>query len=471
MNDLAYEDLDFPVYVNSAPVMKLKAEDSKERDIILDVTLSDTIKIAELCGGSVLNIGDTRNGKSQAMMDINRYHFGGEASDEGKSNWIVARNDFTANGQYETIDQSQIGEGRGKISDARVLRKENLEAMCTSLDEVNLALPEVQVEFFGMAEGRHNSEKLGKDGYHFFQASCNINRVNGDFAGTSVINRALLNRFMITLDHDRYRSTDKDRDLIDERKASGKLMLAPIRDISDKILKAHEGIEEKASQRNPFIDAYTRVLSSGLDYCNKDEDKLKKRIWPTRCGSCDFAENDLCSLVKHSNTGTIGALKKFVFGTEYLMKLKYGDDISIDPASLVFEAFKLTTYHGNLNEVEINSVYYGEDQELMEAAVKKLKNRLKSIKGSVDTAISSALENGSAETRFLEVHYSTMDSTQGDYLPYTKENRNSLDEAVKSRKDLSYEVVSPFDSFAEQTGIRMDWFKGYLESIIKTNTK
>ncbi|MBU4069647.1 MAG: hypothetical protein KJ646_01570 [Nanoarchaeota archaeon] len=459
---LVYEDLHFPTYVNSRTAMVLGYNNGKE-DRVLEVPVSEVMKAVELAGGSVLNVGDTRTGKSQAMMDIHRHHFGGDADSGGRANWIVARNDFTADGYYMTIDQSKYGEGNGMLSEARVPVEKRVKALATSVDEINLAIPEMQVEYFGIGEGRHRDIELGEEGYFLFQASCNMNRVNGDFAGTSKINRALLNRIMVTIDHDRYRRTDEDDDVLSERTASGRLNLAPIRDISGKILSVHNEIKKASSKREPWSDAYLRILSSGLDYCEKDKDKLKKRAWPIRCGDCDFSQKDLCSLVKHSNTGTVGALKRFMLGTDYLMKLKHGN-ISIDPLDLMLESFKFTTYHGNLNEIEINSRYYGEDQELMEDVVDKLREKIEPVKKYIDLAVDNAFNNNLPELRFIDIGAGQDKKS----IVYSQENLSKLDKIKSQGKQLEFRVVAPFDNFASDTGIRMDWLKGYLESLGKS---
>jgi hypothetical protein len=97
MTGLTYEELDFPTFVNTRKAMEVTGWKGNKKERIV-LPLSDVVKIAVLSGASLLNIGDTRSGKSQVMMDIHRNWLGGDADDTGRSNWNIARNDFTAEG-------------------------------------------------------------------------------------------------------------------------------------------------------------------------------------------------------------------------------------------------------------------------------------------------------------------------------------------------------------------------------------
>jgi len=455
MSAIEYKDMEFPNFVNTHSAIKVtgyKSDGAKE-EIVLP--LSDVAKIVVLSGCSLLNIGDTRCGKSRLMRDIHQHYFGGDADNTGRSNWNVARNDFTADSFFMTVDQSKIGEGKGMLAEARVPVLKRTGALCNIMDEINLAIPEVQVEFFGMAEGRHKGMLLGNDGYHLFMASCNLNRVNGDFAGTSQINRALLNRMGVTIDFDYFKMTDKDLDLVLRRPKDESL-----RDISDKILAAYDEIKTAAEQRDPWLDAYLRVFSSGLDYCSKDGDKLKKRAWPVKCGNCDSAGKDLCSLVKQSNTGTTELMRRFATGITYLINLKHPGFASLEPLDLALEAFKFTTYHGNLNGIETASTYSGEDQEQMADVVAKMREAIKPVKNYIDDAIDSAV-NGTYETRVILVG--------GEHRIYSPGDMQKL-----QANKIEYELVDTtqvFNEFGEKTGMRLDWLPDYLKSLAGKGAK
>src|SRR3989344_8782345 len=142
MNEkLSYEDFEFPIFVNSHPAVNVKTDKGR-----VTLTLSDVIKTAVISGTSFLNIGDTRCGKSRVMRDIHRTYFGGEADDGGKSNWNVARNTFSSGAYFMTIDQSKVGQGKDNLlTEARVPVERRVRALCNVVDEINLALPEVQV--------------------------------------------------------------------------------------------------------------------------------------------------------------------------------------------------------------------------------------------------------------------------------------------------------------------------------------
>ncbi len=145
-----YEELHLPTFVNSRTALVLRAYDKEGKASLIDVLFSDIPKAGVLSGCSMLSIGDTRCGKSQLMMDIHRNYFGGSVDNGCKSNKIVARNNFVAESFYRTIDQDRIGEGKGMLSEARVPVDRRVTALFTNIEEINLAIPEVQVEFFGV---------------------------------------------------------------------------------------------------------------------------------------------------------------------------------------------------------------------------------------------------------------------------------------------------------------------------------
>jgi len=463
---LTAEDLNFPTFNNSHTAMNLESYDSKGNKKIIDVPLYQIVQAGVLSCSPMLLLGDTRCGKSLAMMDIHRNYFGGDSDNNGHSNWNVARNDFTANSYFMTIDQSKVGEGKDyKLNEARVPVKQRVESLCNNMDELNLMIPEMQVEAFGMAEGRHNDIPLGKEGYSLFLSSCNINKNNGDFSGISQINRALLNRIPITIDFDTFNATDEDRNVMEAKGVTGRLELASIRDLSEKILSAYKEIKSNSSKIEPWFNAYLRIFSSGLDYCNFDSDHFKKSVWPSRCGNCKSTKKDLCSLVKQSATGTAASMKRFAGGINYIVELNHGQDVKIDPMSLALECFKFTTYHGNLNKSIISSKYFGEDQGLMRDVIKKLKDSIKPLKPYIDMAIESAI-NGNPTTEFICINNDGKEITN-IFSEKLKKNLNSL----SKNKNISYKIIDPFNdkidgkSFEETNGFRMNWFKGYLDFI------
>jgi hypothetical protein len=447
-------------------------EAGKEEQTPITLPASDIPKVVEIIGGHLFAPGDTRTGKSQLISDIHRNHFGGSADDGGKSNWIPTGNSFTSEGYFMTLDQSKIGEGKGMLNESRVPVKARIGALCNMLDEVNLTIPEVQPEYFGIGENRHKDIPLGKDGYCLCMATCNLNKVNGDFAGASQLNRALLNRFGIGLDIDYYHATDEDKNEVNRRMATGTLKLAPIRDISEKILGAYEEINKRAGESEPYLDAYLRFFSSGLAFCSKDKDSRKKKVWPMKCGECDFQKDNLesrvCHLAKHSNQGTLEGIKRFAVGMKYLVELKHGEDVQVNPFELALESFKFTTYHGNLNQIETMSTYGGEDQEHMEEVVSRLRKSIEPYTNYINSCIESALK-GNAEIRFIQ-----MGDTYEIYSEEIEEKLKALSKGSPKKSKITYTIAEPFKnlngkSFEDATGLSIGWFKGYLEFISKVN--
>lgn len=464
--ELNYEELALHNYKNSHIAMSLPAK-VKGEDRIIEVPFSDIAKACVLGGINWLNIGYTRGGKSQLMMDIARGYFGGDAEQDGKANWLNARNEFSADAYFMDLNQDKFGEGKGLISKARVPNERHISSLCTVIDELNLCIPQKQVEFFGIGEARHQGISLGKEGYHLLMSACNLDRINGDFAGTSEINKALLNRFGVTLDHDFFSPTETDRNEFEMAEKTGKIKLAPPQDLSQKILQAYKEIGQRAKAFNPLFSAYSRFISSGLEHCEKDNDKKKKKIWPSNCASCDFPNRGLCSLVKNSPTGTIEAVKRFANSVAYLLELKYGKDISLDPFDLVLESYKFTTYHGALNSLLAIADFSGEDQEQMNKVVSEMKKAINPIKSFLEKSISLAEKEGVVSTTFCKITApdgrEVLFPKDGSLHKKLEESNERLAEMEKPK--ILYSAINPFENYEQSTGLGIKWLPSFLEFV------
>ncbi|MEK6848056.1 MAG: hypothetical protein AABX65_00295 [Nanoarchaeota archaeon] len=466
---LSYEELAFPNYINTHTALSLPAKVRGE-DKIIEVPFSDIPKACVLGGINFLNIGYTRGGKSQMMMDILRGYFNGdtETCPNGRGNLLYGRNEFTADAYFMDINQEEIGEGQGLLSKARVQNEKRIRALCTTLDELNLCISQKQVEYFMIGEGRHQGISLGEEEYHLLMSACNLDRINGDFAGTSEINKALLNRFGVTLDHDFFAPTEADRNKFEMAKQTGKLKLAPLRDLSPQILEAYREISQRTRSFNPLFAAYSRFISSGLEYCEKDADKRKKKIWPSNCASCDFPNKDLCSLVKHSPTGTIEAVKRFATSMAYLIELKHGSEVVVDPFDLMLESYKFTTYHGALNSLLTISDFSGEDQEQMNKAVFELRKAVAPIKHYLEESILLAERESAVSTNFCRIRKpdgsEVVFPENGSVHARLKETNEGLAKIAKNKK-ISYETFNPFENLAQSTGLSINWLPSFLEFV------
>ncbi len=380
MTNLTYDDIKFPNYVNSSTAVTLKVRDGDNiKD--LPLTLCDVVAAAEIAGLNMLFVSDTGRGKSQLVSDIALHHFGGYNSDEsGSANWTQAR----ANSEVEDLFlRTRIDKDAGVYDsdDATQLKEERVSRPLNVVDEINRAPRVKQNDFFDLAEGRYasrgKSRVLGRDDYALFLATANLNKSNGDFQGTFELDRALLNRAHLTidLDHRLFRPTPEDKIVISERKANPRLKVADPRDVSDKIISEYKRIMDKAKASNPYMLAFSFMIDDGLNFCDKDQFKEKTTTFPMLCGDCTYSGKAMCSLVKSSSDRTTQAVKALAYGLARVAELKTGKPVEVDALDVALQAYKFTTYHGNLNDVAASADFGSRKQELMEQVVTKLGER------------------------------------------------------------------------------------------------
>lgn len=375
MSNLTYEDIRFPNYVNSSTAVTLKVKDGDTvKDLYL--TLCDVVAAAELAGLNMLFVSDTGRGKTQLVSDIAWNHFGGD-DEKGSANWADGRPNFEI---QEIFERTKIDkDARVYDSDnATQLKEERTSRPLFVVDEINRAPKVKQNEFFDLAEGKYTFRarrlNLGREGYALFLATANLNKSNGDFQGTFELDRALLNRAHLTidLDHRLFRPTPEDKIAISERGANPRLKVADSRDVSSKIIDAHKEIMAKARSSDPYMLAFSFMIDEGLNFCDKDQFKEKITTFPMLCGDCTYSGKDLCSLVKSSSDRTTKAVRALAYGLARVAELKTGKPIEVETLDAALQAYKFTTYHGNLNDVVAQADFGSRKQELMEQAVIQL---------------------------------------------------------------------------------------------------
>ena len=353
MSKLTYDDLKFPYYTNSSTAVRLSARIGNEAKTI-ELTLADVVCAAELAGLNMLFISDTGKGKTQLMKDIVWSHFGGD-KEQGKANWAQGSPDF----EIEDLFVHSVVDLTTGIYDSKAVRKidENrIRRPCNVVDEFNRAPKPTQNKFFDFADGNYElagtSHRIGQDGYTLFLATANLNKLNGDFSGTFEMDRALLNRAHLTidLDHKDFSPIPSDKIQIRKRKTNPRVDIAEPRDISLKIVEAHkEIIAMKAN--DPCMSAFEFLIDNGLSHCEKDKYKEKGAAFPMQCVECDApCKNEgLCSLLKGSSERTVDSIAPLAYALSYIASLKFGKDVQISPFDAALQAFRFTTYHGNLN--------------------------------------------------------------------------------------------------------------------------
>ena len=242
-------------------------------------------------------------------------------------------------------------------------------------------------------------------GYSIASATANLG--NGEFQGTFQTDKALYNRLpvVIDLDYQMFQPTEEDEMLRDRlREADPKVKLAPIRDISDKILAAHREIS--VSSANPGLEALavSSFLRFGLKNCQRDKKEggggVKEKVWPLQCQDCTHNSKGeaLCSLVRAPVGRTLEATRKYAVALDYLAKLKNPKQ-RVDAVDLMFKAFELCgAYQHVLNSGVLRTKYTEQNPKMMAEVVQRLK---KDFRDNEDYIMSS-LEEAQKEGRVTE---------------------------------------------------------------------
>ncbi len=379
----AYSDFDLPVYINTSPAINLIGS-VNDKEVIVPLSVPDIMLAQVILGLNCLLISDTGRGKTQLVQGIRDTWFGGSGND-GKANYFVARPKMSSLRQLFEI--TEIDTSEGKYSSRNTHLDENrVQRLLLAVDEMNRIPELMQAELFDLADGTYNfggqSIHLGKDGYSCFIGTANVNR-NGDngFSGTFSFDRALLSRAHVTLDldHPRFRPTPEDKLILAERGYQGpKVKTSEIRDLSSEILVINQTLKTFSKQKDVSRTVFRFLIDEALDYCLRDTWNDKDGCFPMSCPECEH-KSKLCSLAKSSSERTVQAVEGLALGFNYVASMKY-PDIVLDSLDCLLEAFKLTSYHGNLNSVVLAERFNGRRQFMMELVSSKLRDVIDKIK-------------------------------------------------------------------------------------------
>lgn len=298
------------------------------------------LAIAGVLGGvNALYVGDTGTGKSQLAQDFFNYYFNGNQLQGGNAVKIRGRPELDIYEEvYRDLDKEQL----------KWVPNKNIQGIYHFIDELNRCPEVTQNQFFGLGDGfmEHKGMKvhLGRDNYNVMVATANLG--NGEFQGTFETDKALYNRFAITLDFDykMFQPTEEDMMIIDFlRDADPRIKEAPKKDVSNLIIQAEKEIAQNT--RNLGLETFAAInyLRFGLNNCYNESVQSKEKNWPFQCQDCDKNPNaeSLCSLIKSPQPRTINALIKYASALDYLSKLKNPKQ-NIDAVDLIFNAFELT---------------------------------------------------------------------------------------------------------------------------------
>ncbi len=327
--ELTYEDLQFPVYLNSHAVGTIGG---------IALTVSDAINAAQLVKNNVFVGGKKGTGKTQLLFDLYRNRYG------KKGKVFEGRPDLKAEEIYKNINLEKLR--TGLTSDEVVELAQSVHFPFVGADEINRA-PEVsQNELLSVMNGYilHHGDRVNLgDGFSAGIATGNLG--NGGYVGTFKIDDALMDRLHLFLDLDYWKPTDEDMARVDARREiDPRVVEAPVRDISAKIKAAYEAM--KAAETPLEITIVARYLERALDYCKQfpsaeySKDNLRES-WPVICTqkSCDLRDT-YCGQVKAVGERTVKAVKSLARGLQQIVKLKDPESAD-DPLGAIFTAMKL----------------------------------------------------------------------------------------------------------------------------------
>jgi len=467
---LTYEALAFPNYVNTKVVMrfpckKTTCEDSSkpETDFVAEVTLCDLIYVAELARLNTLLVGDTGTGKTQLANDIVWHHFNGTGAD-GKANRTQGRTNTAPTDDLFVRERVNLEKGVFDSKLNREIDHDRTSRVLNFVDEFNRAPEPLQSYSLDQMDGTftfgQDSVPLGTDGYSLFICTANKSEMNTEHTGLFDISRAVLNRMHLTipLDHEKFRKTDADTAAIRSKNPDCRVITPPQQDLSNKIIAANKEITVTAKSCIPEFLLFQYLIENGLRYCAKDKQKEKRGGWPQYCEGCVLfpAPDKFCSTIKQASTRTSKAIISFAVGLDYLMKLKYKLDLAMDPLDLCVEAFSLTAYHGNINDVLLhNEDNQGAPQTAMNTIIEQLKTQIEIIK-------KYRLQNRTLATKIITYQVGSEQAITLNAADPETENCIKRAQKFAERQKVSFtQSARELKQELQAKGIGTDWITAY----------
>ncbi len=334
---LTYQDLELPYFVNSRRVGVIGRT---------PLTVVDATSAAQLAKLNVFLAGRKGCGKSQLLRDVRDSRFG------SRGLIVEGRPDLKTDQLFKIMNLKILREGA--TTDEIVELAQSVQYRFFGADEINRSPEVVQNEFLSIMNGeilhKGNPIPLG-NGFSVGIATGNLG--NGEYVGTFKIDAALADRLHVFMDLDYWKPTDDDMAVLDARKMDSPQVkrTANVRDISDKIIAAHNEIVAAPTPHDTILIG--RYLERALDYCKtfptagNSKDNLRER-WPTICTEkkCDLKDT-LCARVKSVGERTVEAARKFAKGLQYVAKLK-DPTMTEDSVAAILIATKLMLPYANV---------------------------------------------------------------------------------------------------------------------------
>ena len=328
---LTYEDLKFPVYVNTRVIGSVGGT---------LLTVEDAVRAALVSRSNMLLVGSRGTGKTQAAKDILYNFFGGNGLD------AEGRPDFKLDELFTRVRLDKLKDAA--TSDDIIELTSKLTYPVFFIDELNRCPEITQNQFFSLANGelKHKGKPypLGNKDYSVAIATANLG--NGEYTGTFSIDAALLDRFHLILDLDFWRKTAEDEEAISLMKRDPRVKQAATRDITDKIVEAYKMLGQPSDE----MELVGRYLTQGIDYCQtfpaaQHSKRVLGKKWPVICHEKQCALRDTaCGIARPLEERAAQTILRLAQGFEYVAKLK---DAKATPDSVnsVLLAYTLIAPH------------------------------------------------------------------------------------------------------------------------------
>jgi len=421
---------------------------------------TDLVVAGVLAGMSVLVGGQYGSGKSQLATDIYRHIFGGPKLDGGEGVIIDVNPSTEIMEATNNIYINYIGKNRDGIIAPETKLSPKVTALFHFIDEINRTPTIKQNQFYPLLNGHitHEGKKfdIGHSGYRAVMATANLG--NGLYQGTFDFDPALKNRFGIVIDtnYNMFGSTEDDRGLILLlREANPGIKSAPIRDISQKIIVAHNEIKASSSALSLTEKAVLWYIEEGLRTCLKKGVDKEGELWFEECRDCS-QKTDIkkpsCYFIGRPVNRTLDATRLYAASLAFLAKLK-NPDVKIDGVDLMFKSFELTAAYQPFSNPDALQGYRGGFSRFMSDVVGTLKSDFNENRDYIMAFLESAEEGKTAN--FYKALNRTGPIKEGEIhmiQTISEEDKAKVDAEIEDR----FKELKPFD---EKRAIGLGWVK------------
>ncbi len=340
---LTYEELAFPIFRNSRSIGAVGG---------VNMTVEDALRAALVTRSNILAVGGRGTGKTQALSDLLCNFFGGEGED-GKGMFIEGDPDFKPIQLYTKVNLEKVFDPSKRAVSTEEITEltAKVKKRFFGADEINRCPEITQRGFMSMANGYfpHQGVRipLGSNDYSIGMATANIG--NGEYSGTFRMDSAALDRWQLILDLNFWRRTAEDENEIRKQQRDPRVKLAPLRDISDKLVAAYKSI----SQPSEIMELISLYLTQGLDYCEKfPAAEHSKRVLDTRfpviCHekACTLRDT-ICGIARPLEERGAQTILRLAQGLEYIARLK-NPSAQSDPVNSMLIAYSLVAPHSRV---------------------------------------------------------------------------------------------------------------------------